>query len=140
MDCRQHFQKQNSTTNAITLLFQVNFTFISSNIQASPTYGVYISQFIRYFRDCVQYSNFLGGAHLLTQKLLKQGYVARRLQSSLQKSQGCHHNLINRSELSTSQMTMNILPFEQIYVFFPRSLPILLPDLPVYTSNTWGVL
>ena len=107
MDCRQHFQKQNSTTNAITLLFQVNFTFISSNIQASPTYGVYISQFIRYFRDCVQYSNFLGGAHLLTQKLLKQGYVVSRLKSSQQTLYGRHHNLVHNSHISNDNGSFN---------------------------------
>ena len=30
----------------------VNFPFISSNIPASPAYGVYISQLIRYSRAC----------------------------------------------------------------------------------------
>ena len=36
----------------------VNFPFISSNIPASPAYGVYISQLIRYSTACVQYSEF----------------------------------------------------------------------------------
>ena len=41
----------------------VNFhlSFFSSNIPASPAYGVYISQFIR-SRPCVQYSDFLDRA------------------------------------------------------------------------------
>ena len=38
--------------------------------------------------------------------LLKQGYVAPRLKSSLQKFRGGHHNLIDRYEISISQMTM----------------------------------
>ena len=62
----------------------VNFLFISSNIPASPAYGDYISQLVRYSRACAQYSNFIDRVQLLTQKLLKQGYVAHRLKSSLQ--------------------------------------------------------
>ena len=48
-----------------------NFPFISSSIQASPAYGVYV---IRYSRDC--YSDCLDRANLLTQKVFKQSYVA----------------------------------------------------------------
>ena len=33
----------------------VNFPFMSSNITAAPTYGMYISQLIRYSRACVLY-------------------------------------------------------------------------------------
>jgi len=63
----------------------VNFPFISSNIPASPTYGVYISQLIRYSRACAQYSDFLDRAQLLMQKLLKQ---------RLQKFYLRHQNLV----------------------------------------------
>ena len=64
----------------------VNFSFISSNIPASPAYGVYISQLVRYSRACAQYSDFIDRVQLLTQKLLKQGYIAHKLKSSLQTS------------------------------------------------------
>ena len=57
----------------------VNFPFISSVITAAPAYGVYISQLIRYSRDCAQYSGFLNRAQLLMKKLLKQGYIDPRL-------------------------------------------------------------
>jgi len=55
----------------------VNFPFISSNILASQAYS---SQLIRYSR-VLQYSDFLDRAQLLTQNLLKQGYVAPRSSS-----------------------------------------------------------
>ena len=87
----------------------INFLFISSNIPTSPTYGVYISQLIRYSRACAQYSDFLDWAELLT--LLKQGYIAPRLKSSLQKFYGGHHNLVDRYEISIPQMTMDLLLF-----------------------------
>jgi len=46
------------------------------------------------------------------QKLPKQGYIAPRLKSSLQKLYGRHHNLVDRYEISISQMTMELLLFE----------------------------
>ena len=58
-----------------------NFPFISSNIPASLARGVYISELIRYSRACTQDSDFLDRAQLLTQKLLKQDYVALMLTS-----------------------------------------------------------
>jgi hypothetical protein len=39
-----------------------------------------------YPRACTQYSDFLERAQLLTQKLLKQGYVVLRLKSSCKNS------------------------------------------------------
>ena len=81
----------------------VNYPFIRSDIPASPAYGVYISQLIRYSRACVQYNDFLDRAQLLTQKLLKQGYIAPSLKSSsLQKFYSRHHNQVGRYEISIS--------------------------------------
>ena len=53
----------------------VNTRFTSSNIPASPSYGVCNSQLILYSRACPQYSDFLDRAQLMTQKLPKQDYV-----------------------------------------------------------------
>ena len=67
-----------------------------SNIPASAAYGDYISQLIRYSRVCPKYCDFLDRAQLLTQKLLKQGYVAPKLMFSLQIFYGRHHNRVDR--------------------------------------------
>ena len=85
----------------------VKFLFISSNIPVSPTYGVYISQLVRYYRVFAKYSDFLNIAQLLTEELLKQDYVTLRLKSSLEKFYDRHHDLVDRYEISISQMTMN---------------------------------
>ena len=45
-----------------------------SNIQASPAYGVYISQLIRYARISSNYSDFLKRHLHLRNRLLDQGY------------------------------------------------------------------
>ena len=86
----------------------VNFPFLSSNIPASPAYGVYISQLIRYARACVKYSDFLERGQLLSQKLLSQGYVKPRLESSLRKFYGRHHELVDHYGISVSQMTIDM--------------------------------
>ena len=45
----------------------VNFPFLDSNIPASPAYGVYISQLIRYARAC-SYVDFRSWGSVLTRK------------------------------------------------------------------------
>ena len=80
----------------------VSFSFISSNIPASPARGAYISQLIHYSRAYAQYSDFRDRAQLLTQKLLiTQDYIAPMLKSSLQELY-VHHNLVNRYEIYIS--------------------------------------
>jgi hypothetical protein len=82
----------------------VNFPFLSGNIPEAPAYGVYISQLIRYSRACDIYSDFIDRARLLTKKLLNQGYVVPKLQSSLLKFYGRHHDLVDRYDKTVSQM------------------------------------
>ena len=60
----------------------VNFPFICSNIPATPAYGVYISQLIRYSRAYGSNLEFLNRRLLLTRKLLKQGFLLVMLKSS----------------------------------------------------------
>ena len=86
----------------------VNFPFLCSNIPAAPAYGVYISQLIRYSRACVSYSDFLDRGLLLTNKLLNQGFRTERLKSSLRKFYGRHHDLVDRYEVTVSQMTKDL--------------------------------
>ena len=88
----------------------VNFPFMSSNIPAAPAYRVYISQLIRYFTACASYQDFIDGGLQLTRKLLSQGFLKERLQSSLRKFFGRHHDLVEGYEISVKQKTMDIFP------------------------------
>jgi hypothetical protein len=83
----------------------VDFPFACSNIPAAPTYGICISQLMRYSRACVSYPDFLDGRVLLTRKLLNQGFILVKLKSSLRKHYDHHHELVNRYGISVSQMT-----------------------------------
>ena len=52
----------------------VNFPFLDGDVPRSTSYGVYISQLIRFARASSYVTDFNTGNKLLTQKLLKQGY------------------------------------------------------------------
>ena len=63
----------------------INLPNMCSNIPASPAYGVYILQLIRYARASSNYSDFLKRHLLLRNRLLDQGYEKIRLIRSLKK-------------------------------------------------------
>ena len=66
----------------------VNFPFLSSNVSSSPSYGVYISQLIKYARCCSYYYDFRYRHKLLVDRLLSQGYEVKRLRKSSEKLYG----------------------------------------------------
>ena len=69
--------------------------YICSNISAASTYGVYISQLIRYSWSSGFYHDFCDKGWLLKGKLLNQGFLVVNLQSSLRKFYDRHHDLVN---------------------------------------------
>ena len=52
----------------------VNFPFLDGDVPCSPSYGVYISQLIRFTRVCSNVDDIINRNLFLTAKLLKQGY------------------------------------------------------------------
>ena len=59
--------------------------------------------------SCSSYGCFILGATRLSNKLLEQGYVTKRLKSSLRKFYGRYGDLIKQYEVSLSQMLNDIL-------------------------------
>ena len=91
-----------------------NFPFLSSNIPSSPSYGVFISQFIRHTRASSSYECFILMAMRLSNKLLGQGYVKERLRSSLRKFYGRYWDLIKQYEVPLSRLLHDILDDDHI--------------------------
>ena len=56
-----------------------NFPFLDGDVPRSTSYGVYISQLIRFARASSYITDFTTHNKLLTQKLLKQGYQYYKL-------------------------------------------------------------
>jgi hypothetical protein len=81
----------------------VNFPFICNNIPATPAYGVYISQLIRY-----SYQDFFDRGLQLTSKVLNQEFRLAKLKSSLRRFYGRHYDLINRYGIPVSQITTDM--------------------------------
>ena len=63
----------------------VNFPFLDGDVPHSTTYGVYISQLIRFARASSYITDFNTRNTLLTQKLLKQGYPYHKLRETFSK-------------------------------------------------------
>ena len=103
-----------------------HFSLIYGNIPSAPAFGVFISQLKRYTRACRNYADYFYRAKILTIRLLKQGYFATRLKSSLYKFYGRHHELVGGS-LRCIHLQHETYLFSVIIFSFPVSFT---PDLP----------
>ena len=64
---------------------KVNFPFLDEDVPRSPSYGVYISQLIRFARVCSNVDDFNNRNLFLTAKLLKQGYRYHKIRKAFTK-------------------------------------------------------
>ena len=88
----------------------VNFPFLSSNIPSSPSYGVYISQLIRYARCCSYYDDFGYRHKLFVDRLLSQGYEVKCLRNSCKKFYGRYPDLIGKYQRLVKDMVADSFP------------------------------
>ena len=72
----------------------VNFSFLDVDVPRSPSYGVYISQLIRFARVCSNVDDFNNRNLLLTAKLLKQGCGYHKIRKAFSKFYHRHSGLI----------------------------------------------
>ena len=72
----------------------VNFPFLDGDVPRSPSYGVYISQLIRFARVCSNVDDFNNRNLFLTAKLLKQGYRYHKIWKAFSKFYYRHSELI----------------------------------------------
>ena len=63
----------------------VNFPFLDRDVPRSPSYGVYISQLIRFGRVCSNVDDFNNRNLLLTAKFLKQNYSDQNIRKAFSK-------------------------------------------------------
>ena len=72
----------------------VNFPFLDGDVPQRPSYGVYISQLIRFARASTHVTDFNNRNKLLTAKLPKQGYRYHKLCKVFSKFYRRHFELI----------------------------------------------
>ena len=74
----------------------VNFPFLDGDVPRRTSYGVYISQFIRFARASSNVSDFNCRNKALTAKLLKQGYRYHKLRKAFSKFYCPHSELVEK--------------------------------------------
>ena len=79
-------------------------------IAPGPSYGVYISQLIRYARCCSHYDDFRYHHKCLVDRLLSQGYIALRLEKPFKKFYGRYQDLIKKYQRSVNIMVNDSFP------------------------------
>ena len=77
----------------------VNFPFLDGDVPRSPSYGVYISQRIRFARVCSNIDNFNNRNFFLIAKLLKQGYSYHKILNAFSKFYHRHSELIVKYDI-----------------------------------------
>ena len=78
----------------------VNFPFLDGDVPRSISYGVYISQIIRFAGASSYVADFNTRNKLLTQKLLKQGYPYHKLRKTFLKNYRRYYDLISKFQNS----------------------------------------
>ena len=72
----------------------VNFPFLDGDVPRSPSYGVYISQLIRFTRVCFLCCGLQQQKLIFTAKLLKQGYRYHKIRKAFSKFYHRHSEII----------------------------------------------
>ena len=74
----------------------VNFPFLDGDVPRSTSYGVYISQLIRFARVSSHVADFNARNKSLTAKLLQQGYRYHELRKTFSKFYRRHYELVSK--------------------------------------------
>ena len=77
----------------------VNFPFLDGDVPHYTSYGVYVSQHIRFARASSHVAYFNTRNKLLTQKLLKHGYQYHKLRKYFSKFYRRYYDLISKFQI-----------------------------------------
>ena len=82
----------------------VNFPCLGGDVPRSTSYGVYISQLIRFARASSYVADFNTRNKLLTQKLLKRGYRYHKLRKTFSKFYRRYYDLISKFQVGLKSL------------------------------------
>ena len=81
-----------------------NFPFLDGDVPRSTSYGVYISQLIRFARASSYFADLNTLKSFLTQKLLKQGYRYHNLHKAFSKLYRRYYDLISKFQVGLKSL------------------------------------
>ena len=93
----------------------VNFPFLDRDIPRSTSYGVYISQLIRFARVSSRVTDFNARNKILTAKLLHQGYRYHKLRKTFSKFYRRHYELVPRFKVGLKSLLQHSLSEPEFY-------------------------
>ena len=93
----------------------VNFPFLDGDVPRCSSYGVYISQIIRFARVCSHVEDFNARNKCLTAKLLKQGYRYHKLRKAFSKLYRRHDDLVSKFNVGLKSLLHQGLSEPEFY-------------------------
>ena len=93
----------------------VNFPFLDGDVPRRASYGVYISQLIRFARVCNHVTDFNARNKCLTAKLLQQGYRYHKLRKTFSKFYRRHYELISKYNVGLKTLLSKGLSEPEFY-------------------------
>ena len=86
----------------------VNFPFLDGDVPRRASYGVYISQLIRFARVCNHVTDFHARNKSLTAKLLQQGYRYHKLRKTFSRFYRRHYELISKYNVGLKTLLLRV--------------------------------
>ena len=93
----------------------VNFPFLDGDVPRSTSYGVYISQLIRFARASSYITDFNIRNKLSTQKHLKQGYQYHKLRKTFSKFYRQYYDLISKFQVGLKYLLCHAFSEPEFY-------------------------
>ena len=93
----------------------VNFPVLDGDVPRRASYGVYISQLIRFARVCNHVTDFNARNKSLTAKLLQQGYRYHKLRKTFSKFYRRHYELISKYNVGLKTLLSEGLSEPEFY-------------------------
>ncbi|MES9951112.1 MAG: hypothetical protein ABW118_19310 [Candidatus Thiodiazotropha sp.] len=93
----------------------LNFPFQDGDVPRATSYGVYISQFIRFARVSSHVDDFNARNKILTAKLLKQGYRYHKRRKSFSKFYRTHFDLVSKFNVGLKTLLRQGLSEPEFY-------------------------
>ena len=93
----------------------VNFPFLDGDVPRSTSYGVYISQLIRFARVSSHVNDFNTRNKVLTAKLLKQGYRYHKLRRAFSKFCRRHFDILSKYNVGLKTLLLQGLSEPEFY-------------------------
>ena len=93
----------------------MNFPFLDGDVPRSASFGVYISQLIRFARVSSYVDDFNNRNKVLTAKLLRQGYRYHKLHKAFSILYRRHFNIVSKYNVELKTLLLQGLSEPELY-------------------------